>query len=459
MAGDRILVVDDEPSLRTVLSAHLARLGVDVDTAPDGAAALIALRRVPYAVVVSDVRMPCLDGLGLLQWVQHNRPGVPVILVTAYATVSTAVEAMQAGAFDYVAKPFDVENLHMVVRKALTVGAHNRRRLQSNAPETGLIGTAPALRRVHELVARVGPSPSTVLIRGETGTGKELVARALHAASPRRSGPFVVVNCGAIPEGLFESELFGHERGAFTGAIQGRPGRFELAQGGSLFLDEVGELPKEVQVKLLRALQERRIDRVGGVKPVDVDVRVIAATHRDLGAAVAAGQFREDLYYRLNVVPIAMPPLRERPDDLPMLIDHFLERFAERLGRRLHGVTRDAMLVLRAHTWPGNVRELENLVERCVLLADGDEISVCDLGLVEEGWVGESSDAVAGDLDLKEYVRVHTARLETQRIREALEAVEGNVTHAARALGISRKSLQVKMKEYGLREPIEDAEA
>jgi DNA-binding NtrC family response regulator len=290
-----------------------------------------------------------------------------------------------------------------------------------------------------------------VLLRGETGTGKELVARALHAASPRRAGPFVVVHCGAIPEGLFESELFGHERGAFTGAVTAKPGRFELAHGGTIFLDEVGELPVAVQVKLLRALQERTIDRVGGVKPVEVDVRVIAATHRDLVSQVAAGAFREDLYYRLAVVPIALPPLRERVEDLAALLDHFLARHGSRLGREVRGFHPDALARLAAHDWPGNVRELENLVERCLLLADGDWITRADLGLDGRDGADPGTEPAA-DLDLKQFLRLHTARLERERIRIALDATGGNVTHSARALGISRKSLQTKMKEHGLRE-------
>jgi transcriptional regulator with GAF, ATPase, and Fis domain len=320
----------------------------------------------------------------------------------------------------------------------------------------GIIGTTPAIRELTKLVEKVAPSPSTVLVTGESGTGKELVARAVHEKSDRARGPFIQVNCGAIPESLFEAELFGYERGAFTGAVGSKPGRFELAHGGTLFLDEVGELPRDMQVKLLRALQERRIDRVGGIEPITVDVRVIAATNVDLRRASEDGRFRSDLYYRLAVFPIQLPPLRERVDDIPLLVDHFLARFAERLGRTGLHIAPDAMAALLEHPWPGNIRELENLIERAVLLADGDTIGAADLPGLRVPAPAPTLAAVPteelDELDLKEYVRVHTARLERARIQRVLEAEDGNVTRAARRLGISRKSLQTKMKDYGLRE-------
>ncbi len=449
MAAPRILVVDDEPNIRKVLAAHLRRMGHEVDVAEDGRVATQLLGQEPFQLVISDVKMPELDGIGLLAWIRARLPGLPVILVTAYATVPAAVAATRDGAFDYVSKPFDVDELQAVVRKALATEARNTRRLVAEGSTPWVVGDTPRMRTVARLVEKVADSPATVLVTGETGTGKEVVARSIHALSSRRNGPFVQINCGAIPDTLFESELFGYEKGAFTGAVHTKPGRFELAQGGTLFLDEIGELPRDLQVKLLRALQERKIDRVGGIREIEIDVRVIAATHVDLAQRVADGQFREDLYYRLHVVPIDLPPLRDRLDDLPVLAAQFVERFSARLARRVHGIDPDAMALLLRHRWPGNIRELENVLERAVLLADGEQIRLEDL----DG-LGPPADALpSGDgLDLKEYVRVHTSRLERERIRRALDAEECNVTRAARRLGISRKSLQLKMKDYGLRE-------
>ena len=449
----RILIVDDEPSIRKVLSAHLKRFGHEVETAIDGTDAIAQLQSAPFNVVVSDLKMPELDGMGLLQWVMREQPGLPVILITAHGTVDSAIQALKTGAFDYITKPFDTDELQGVIAKALATEAKNAQRLAVE-PEGAwdLIGTTPQMREVYRLIEKVGPSPTTVLVTGESGTGKELVARALHAQSDRASGPFIQINCGAIPENLFESELFGYERGAFTGAVTEKPGRFELANGGTLFLDEVGELPRDMQVKILRALQERKIDRVGGVRPIEVDTRVIAATNVDLLKAVNEGRFRDDLYYRLNVIPLHLPPLRERKDDIPLLVEHFLRRFNKRLGKQVRRVDPEALAALLAHPWPGNIRELENLMERSVLLCEGDAIGVADL----PGLRGVPSQAAADPeldaLGLKEYVRVHTAKLERMRIQRVLTAEEGNVTRAARRLGISRKSLQTKMKEYGLRD-------
>jgi DNA-binding NtrC family response regulator len=449
----RVLIVDDEPSIRKVLTAHLARLGHEVVSASDGAEAIARLSEEPYQVVVSDLKMPVVDGMALLRWVSDNQPGLPLILITAHGTVETAVQALKAGAFDYISKPFDQDELNHVVSKALSHERKGARRLQPTpGARDAIVGRTAVMRAIFQLVEKVAPSPTTVLITGESGTGKELVARALHDGSPRRDAPFIQINCGAIPESLFEAELFGYERGAFTGAVHSKPGRFELAHGGTLFLDEVGELPRDMQVKILRALQERRVDRVGGVQPIEVDVRVVAATNRDLGEAVRDGAFREDLFYRLNVVPIHLPPLRERAEDIPLLVEHFLARFNERLGKGVLTVEPDALAALLAHRWPGNIRELENLMERTVLLAEGPRIAARDLVGVPAGAAPAAAEEDLDELDLKEYVRVHTAQLERARIRRVLETVDGNVTRAARRLGISRKSLQTKMKEYGLRE-------
>ncbi|MFH1468707.1 MAG: sigma-54 dependent transcriptional regulator [Pseudomonadota bacterium] len=458
MPRQSILIADDEPSIRRVLSALLRRDGHEVEAAAHGGEAMDLLSRRPYQLLITDLRMPEVDGMELLAWCRANLPELPVIVLTAHGTVNTAVEAIKLGAHDYITKPFDQAELRNVVGKALALRARGLGEPHADASGiSALIGATRGIQRVHNLIGRVADSPSTVLIQGESGTGKELVARALHDHSSRRAAPFICVNCGAIPAGLFESELFGHEKGAFTGAVGSKPGRFELAHGGTLFLDEVSELPRDTQVKLLRVLQERSFERVGGIKTVTVDVRVVAATNRDLGAEVAAGRFREDLFYRLNVVPITIPPLRARMEDIPLLAGHFLTRFNERLGRDLDDLTPAALARLQAWAWPGNVRELENVMERAVLLAEGARIEAADLhGLGAEE---EPAPTPAEDLDLKEYVRLHLARLERTRIQRALDQADGNVTHAAGHLGISRKSLQTKMKAYGLRDPERSGEA
>lgn len=450
----RILIVDDEPSIRTVLAAHLGRFGYEVETASDGSAAIAALQNDPFHLVVSDIKMPVVDGMALLNWVSTHQLGLPVILITAHGTVDSAVEAIKQGAFDYVTKPFDQDELHRVITKALATEARNTTRIRAadSAGRYAIIGMTPAMRDLYALIEKVAPSPTTVLVTGESGTGKELVAQALHENSLRKSGPFIQINCGAIPDNLFEAELFGYEKGSFTGAITSKPGRFEMANGGTLFLDEVGELPRDMQVKILRALQQRTIDRVGGLQPINVDVRVIAATNADLQAAVNDGTFREDLYYRLNVIPIHLPPLRDRVDDIPLLVEHFLKKFNQHLGKGIQRVSPDALAALLEHNWPGNIRELENLMERSVLLAEGETIQLEDLpGLRRTSQPMLGADEL-DDLGLKEYVRVHTVKLERARIQRVLDAETGNVTRAARRLGISRKSLQTKMKEYGLRD-------
>jgi len=450
----RILIVDDEPSIRSVLKAHLGRFGYEVQTANDGGAAIAKLQESLYHLVVSDIKMPVVSGIELLKWACANQPGLPVILITAHGTVDSAVEAIKQGAFDYITKPFDQDELHGVISKALATEARNARRLkeQDSAGRFAIIGRTPAMRDLYSLIEKVAPSPTTVLVAGESGTGKELVAQALHEGSPRKNRPFIQINCGAIPENLFEAELFGYEKGSFTGAINAKPGRFELAEGGTLFLDEVGELPKDMQVKLLRALQQRQIDRVGGLQPIRVDVRVIAATNANLLSAVKEGKFREDLFYRLNVISIPLPPLRDRVDDIPLLVEHFLKKFNKHLGKAIQRVAPDALAALLEHNWPGNIRELENLMERSVLLAEGDTIHLNDLPGLRQLRTPSLGVDDLDELGLKEYVRVHTVKLERNRIQRILEAESGNVTRAARRLGISRKSLQTKMKDYGLRD-------
>ncbi len=459
-----VLIVDDELNIRRVLAAMLKREGYDVTTAADGDQALAVLNRTPIHVVVTDLVMPRLGGLELLKRVSADFPDVPVIVITAHGTVESAVGALKAGAFDYITKPFEQEELKKVIAKAARAHEIERQNVHAAAPDVErapLVGQSPALRAVYEVIAKVADSPSTVLISGESGTGKELVARALHRRSSRRDRPLIKVNCAAIPKDLVESELFGYEKGAFTGAVGSKPGRFELADGGTLFLDEIGEVPVEMQVKLLRALQESEFERVGGIKTLRVDVRLIAATNRDLKALIAEGRFREDLYYRLAVVPIALPPLRERREDIPLLVEHFIEKYDARLGKRVERVDDEAMQLLTSYHWPGNIRELENLMERSVLFADGPVITAASLpDSLRERAPGAPPIAAVGPLgaiaapsgaSMKEIVRQAQLELERELIVRALEETSGNVTRAAKRLQISRKSLQIKMKELGLR--------
>ncbi len=462
--SERVLVVDDETNMRKVLRAVLRRAGgLEVHTAADGEEALAILEADPgFSLVLTDLRMPGLDGMALLGQILRRWPELPVVLLTAHGTVDTAVEAMKLGAFDFVTKPFDQDELVGVVRKALAT-----RRLAVSAPAAqqgdaasgryGLIGASAPMQRVFEIVDRVAATPSTVLITGESGTGKELIAKALHEQSPRAGRPYIKVNCAAIPDTLIESELFGYEKGAFTGAVTSKPGRFELADQGTLFLDEIGEITTEMQVKLLRAIQESEFERVGGISTRRVDVRLITATNRDLAQRVQAGAFRDDLYYRLNVVPVHLPPLRERQADIPLLVEHLLTRYAARLGRAAPELRPDALQLMLAYGWPGNIRELENVIERTLLFCDGDAIGAADLpGELRGEAPGRGRLSVpvtvVGHTGLKDAVRQTTQRLEREMIERALQETGGNVTRAARTLAISRKSLQTKMKEFGLRD-------
>jgi DNA-binding NtrC family response regulator len=460
-AVPHVLIVDDELNIRRVLAAMLKREGYDVTAAEDGEQALLVLQKTPIDVVVTDLVMPRLGGMELLRRASADFPDVPVIVITAHGTVDSAVQALKAGAFDYVTKPFEQAELSKVIAKAARAHEIETRSVHAGgAGQPPLVGSSAAMRAIHEVVAKVADSPTTVLLTGESGTGKELVARELHRLSSRRDRPLIKVNCAAIPKDLVESELFGYEKGAFTGAVGSKPGRFELADGGTLFLDEIGEIPVEMQVKLLRALQESEFERVGGIRTLSVDVRLIAATNRDLEELIAAGRFREDLYYRLNVVPIALPSLRERRDDIPLLVAHFIDKYNRRLGKKVERVDDEAMHLLLNHGWPGNIRELENLMERSVLFADGPVIEAQALpeGLRERAAApaaGPAAPAPAlpagGGASMKDIVRHAQAELERELIARALEETGGNVTRAAKRLQISRKSLQVKMKELGLR--------
>jgi two-component system response regulator AtoC len=463
----QILVVDDEPNLRRVLSAQLERDGYDIHSAEDGEEALAVLREHHIDLVITDLRMPKLDGMELLRRVVELDEELPVVMLTAHGTVDNAVEALKTGAFDYITKPFDQVEVRTIVKKALRtrdLSAADASRVAQAAPggaRYGIIGQSPGILDLYSVLDRVADTPTTVLITGESGTGKELVARALHESSSRRDKPFIKVNCAAIPKDLMESELFGYERGAFTGAVGSKPGRFELASGGTLFLDEIGSIPVEMQVKLLRALQESEFERVGGIRTIHVDVRLIAATNSDLKKEIALGAFREDLYYRLNVVPIRLPALRERAIDVPLLVTHFIEKFNARLKKNVQGIEPDALEHLAAYGWPGNIRELENVIERAVLFCDKTEIGAADIPGEIRGHTPTPPQSSGLSLPpgllsaqdgLKEQVKAAMSRLERELIVKALEQTSGNVTHAARLLKISRKGLQLKMKELGLRE-------
>ena len=450
----RALIVDDEPNMRRVLAALLKKHGFASIDAADGEAALELLAENEVDVVVSDLKMPRMNGLELLEEARRRFSDVPLILITAHGTVGSAVEALKQGALDYLTKPFDPDEIGQVLEKALLAreSQHRESRIGVDAdPDQLLVGNSEALAEIIRITDRVADTPATILVSGESGTGKELVARRVHLRSERSQGPFIKVNCAAIPDGLLESELFGHERGAFTGAASQKPGRFELADGGSLFLDEIGEMPLAAQPKLLRALQENRFYRVGGTETVNVDTRIIAATNRDLREEVAQGRFREDLFYRLNVVPVRMPALRERCDDIPLLVDRFAERISDRMDRERVKVSEAAMEMLQRWPWPGNIRELDNAIERAVLLCDGNEVAAEDLPLEYREHTGPAPEAGASDGFLKDRVRQATRKIEHDAIAAALEVTGGNVTQAAKRLGLSRRGLQLKMKELGIR--------
>src|SRR3954467_3544136 len=458
--ADRVLVVDDELSLRKVLAATLQREGYEVQVASDGEEALAALDRDGAGVVVADLVMPKMDGLSLLRKVVKSHPDVPVIVVTAHGRVDSAVEAMKAGAFDFVNKPLEHCELKAIIAKAARQSDLNARNVVPDEPGrrfTEIVGKGQRMIELQQIIAKVADAPSTVLIQGESGTGKELVATALHEKSTRRDEPFIKINCAAIPRELVEAELFGFEKGAFTGAVQSKPGRFELADGGTLFLDEIGEIPVEMQVKLLRAIQESEFERVGGVKTTKVEVRLVAATSRDLGKEIAAARFREDLYYRLNVVPIFLPPLRERREDIPLLVEHFREKYNARLRKNVEKIEDDALTCLMAYSWPGNIRELENVLERTILFTEGPHIRLQDLppslrkAAVESPPPVQESASSGPPGPLKEIVKEQVQAIERDLIIRGLEVTGGNVTRTARLLKISRKSLQMKMKEFGLR--------
>jgi two-component system response regulator AtoC len=448
-----VLIVDDEESMRHLLSVILRDHGYEARAVSNGEDALKELAARDYDLVLSDVRMPRMDGLKLLREVQRIRPDLTFIVMSAYGTHDTAIEAMKAGAYDYVSKPFKPDEVVLVLKKAEERErlARENRRLRTELAEgyriENLIGTSEAMQEVLRQVRKVAPLKTTVLLGGESGTGKELVARAIHELSPRASFPFVAVNCGAIPGELMESELFGHVRGAFTDASRNKKGLFAEADGGTLFLDEIGEMPAGLQVKLLRVLQDEEVRRVGDNRSEKVDVRVVAASARDLGRAVREGQFREDLFYRLNVIGVRLPALRERPEDIPLLARHFLAKYARlRPEAPVGGISDGALEALRAYRWPGNVRELEHAVERALVLCEGSEIR-------EEDLPDEVRAPTAAPPGLPEEtcsIKRATRLVEEQLIRRALERTGGNRTRAAEILEISYRALLYKIKEYGI---------
>ena len=447
---DTVLVVDDDEAIAKVLCALLGQRGLEALWAPSGEDALAVLESRPVDVVLSDVRMPGMDGVTLLDRASARFPDLPVVLMTAHGSIALAVDAMKRGAADFVQKPFDRDEIGFVVDKALE---RSRRASPPSPPTTcGLVGDSGPMREVLATIRKVAPATTTVLVRGETGTGKELVARALHELGPRKDQAFVRVHCAALPETLLESELFGYEKGAFTGASQRKPGRVELAHRGTLFLDEIGDIPAPVQVKLLRVLQEREFERVGGTETVRVDVRIVAATHRDLEAMVAAGTFREDLFYRLAVVPITVPPLRDRPGDTARLVRHFAQVFAERLGRRGVRIDDDAVDLLGAQPWPGNVRQLQNFLERLVVLSGDAVLSRADVerelgrGKQPIGTSLPSTSLSPSSLSLDKQRKT----TEKEALLQALKQSGNNRTDAARVLGVSRRTLYNKLREHGI---------
>src|SRR6266508_1814045 len=454
MAKARVLVVDDEKSMRDLLSITLEKEGYDVATAAGGEPAIEALRRDPTDVVITDLRMPKVDGLQVLRTAKEISPDMAVIVVTAVASTETAVEAMKLGAYDYITKPFKLDEVSLIVRNALErkrlrdENLYLRKQLETQHRFENIIGKSGRILEVFDTIRKISDSPSTAMITGESGTGKELVARAIHFNSLRRDKPFVSVNCGAIPEGLMESELFGHVRGAFTGAQSDKAGLFQTAEGGTLFLDEITEIPPLLQVKLLRAIQTREIRRVGDTKDIKTDVRLIAASNRDLESAVKEGVMREDLFYRLNVLPIHLPPLRERREDIPLLVAHFLQKFSKDLGKDVRGVSPEAMIVLERYHWPGNIRELENVLERAIVLGAGEMLGVDSLPetLRRERPVKglEAVDLPEDGLDLEATLDT----IERGYLQRALDRTGGVQTKAAELLKMTFRQFRYKLQKH-----------
>jgi len=448
-----ILVVDDDDAHRTMLKTLIGGWGYTISQANDGSVAIEMAAQQPFDLILMDIRMLKVSGLEALEQIKQINPAIPVIIMTAYSSIDTAVEAIKKGAYDYLTKPLDFDRLKLVIERAMehvSLKAENLKlkfEIDSRFDRQQIIGNGPAMTALLETVSQVAPSEATVLITGASGTGKELIAGAIHHNSPRRDGPLVKINCAAISENLLESEMFGHEKGAFTGADRRKEGRFVQADKGSLFLDEVSEMPLGMQVKLLRVLQERELTRVGGEAIINVDVRVIAATNRNLEEMVADGEFRQDLYYRLNVVELKVPPLAHRREDIPLLAQSFLESFSEKNHKRIKGFTPQAMDLLVRYDWPGNVRELMNAVERAVVLARDAYLDTGDLPVKSQA-MGEAAAAACPPPFIPENLPLE--EVEKVSILQTLKAVGGNKSEAARRLGITRKTLHKKLKKYGV---------
>lgn len=449
----RILVVDDDHDIRETMTTLLTMNGYAVTAVADGPSATEEVKRDKYHMVITDLMLPQMNGIDIIKSIKRIDPDIQSIVITGYATVTTAVEAMKAGAFDYLMKPFNSAEVLMLIKRALefqTLQVENqqlKRNLEGRYRFENLIGQSDGLEKVCSLIEKVAETDSTILILGESGTGKELIARTIHYNSPRRNKPLIPINCGAIPENLLESELFGHEKGAFTGASSTRIGRFELADGGTIFLDEIGEMSPTLQVKLLRILQQREFERVGGTKTIKVDVRIITATNIDLDKAVRVGKFREDLYYRLNVIPIVIPPLRERVDDIPLLLEHFLDHFNRSKKKNIKGFSQEAMNLLMAYRWPGNIRELENLLERLVILKGEGTITPEDMpekiinSRIEDGMA--CLTIPDSGINLKDVVE----EFENNLIVQALQKAQGVKNRAAQLLSLNRTTLVEKLKK------------
>lgn len=443
----KLLIADDKESIRDLLEAAFSDQGYELALAADGAEAIRQLKLSPFDVVITDLQMPEKNGIDVLRAAKETAPDTEVIVITAYGTVESVKEAMRLGAFDYISKPLEISELERKVQRILQHRGPDPAKSNGKRP---IVGESGATKNLHKMIQKIGASKSSVLITGESGTGKELVARALHEASERRNHPFVALNCAALASGVLESELFGHEKGAFTGSVERRIGRFEQADKGTLFLDEVGDIDPGIQTKLLRVLQEGEIERVGGAQTIKVDVRIIAATNRDLRQAIHEGTFREDFYYRLNVFSLHIEPLRNRRDDIPVLVDHFLTKFSREMSRPKSEVTDGVMEFFMRYTWPGNVRELENILERAAVLADGRLITNDDLPQ-EILWNSDDSAKPAQQPAAPpESLTRRTDDLEIQLIKGALEKFRWNKTKAAEHLGLKRTTLQYKIRKYGI---------
>lgn len=441
----RVLICDDEENIRNLMKRFLALEEIESDAAENGLSAQRFLRENPYDALLVDLRMPGMDGLELIRWVREEGYRMPVIMISAHGDISDAVTALKEGAQDYIVKPFDPEEL--VIRIKTLVEASNLRSMieQEKSGSSSFIGDSTEMKRIKEVISRIAPSQATVLITGESGTGKEVVAREIHARSSVSDGPFIAINIGGVPENLLESELFGYEKGAFTGAVNRKSGLFELASGGTLFLDEIGDMPLSLQVKILRVLQDRKITRLGGISPMPINARIIAATNKNLEKMVEEGKFREDLFYRLNVVRIQIPPLRERKSDIPLLAAFILQKYNRTMGLKVTGFSSEALDALKNHDFYGNVRELENVLERAMIFADGSVIGISDLDLragIAYGDKKSAKESEGESLSLKD--------VERNTIIRALHRWEGNRTRAAEELGISRRTLISKIAEYGI---------